>query len=254
MLRIMPANTKVSKLYSIPELKCYLEGVKTVEINGIRRTSKLNRSIYNFDLRAGYTCPAADICLSKVIEMEDGTRKIQDGPNTIVRCFAASVAALRPKVYDLQKQNEMTLRELKTESKMQSAIENAIPEDAGIIRIHSSGDFYCSAYFKAWRNVAIKRPDMLFYGYTKRNDFLAMYRNTIPRNFIFTASKGGKYDNLIFKYNLRHSIIVENQEHADRLGIPVDDDDSHAANPTSHVFGLIVHGVQMKNRMKLDVI
>lgn len=95
---------------------------------------------------------------------------------------------------------------------------------------------------------------MLFYGYTKRIDLLAMYRNTIPHNFIFTASKGGKYDHLIPKYNLRHAIIVENQAHADRLGIPVDNDDSHAARPTSHVFGLIVHGIQMKNRIKLDTI
>lgn len=118
-IRIMPANSKVQKLYSIPELKCYLEAIQTIEINRVKQVSKYNRRIYNFDLRAGYTCPAAHICMSRVIENEDGTRKIQDGKNTIVRCFAATIEVLRPKVYNLHKQNEMTLRELKTESKMQ---------------------------------------------------------------------------------------------------------------------------------------
>lgn len=49
--------------------------------------AKLSTAIGIFDLPAGWTCPQANLCLSKANPL-NGT--ITDGPNTQFRCYAAS--------------------------------------------------------------------------------------------------------------------------------------------------------------------
>ena len=47
------------------------------------------RKVYSLDLLSGYSCPFAEQCLSKAVEV-DGKRTIKDGPKTEFRCFSAS--------------------------------------------------------------------------------------------------------------------------------------------------------------------
>ena len=86
----------------------------------------------------------------------------------------------------------------------------------------------------------------IFYSYTKSLPFWAKRLNEIPSNFRLTASRGGMRDELITKYNLPEAVVVHNKEEADKLGLPVDDNDYHAYNQTGQSFALIVHGVQPK--------
>lgn len=237
LLKVSNENRKTKKLREIQELQLYLT-------NG--------RKIRSIDTLAGKACPAANTCRSEVIETENGNR-IKDGKNTEFRCFAASIEAIFPAVYKAHKYNFDLLRKCNSVSDYISLLEASFPTNTGILRFHVSGDFFKLNYFVAALQFAKMHSDTRFYAYTKQLPFWIDYRNLIPDNFILTASYGGKYDHLIPKHNLRYSLIVENEMHAKRLNLPVDNDDSHAATNSGN-FALIIHGVQSKGRKRLDAI
>jgi hypothetical protein len=54
---------------------------------------KLKLKLKTFSLPAGWTCPGAKDCLSRA---DRTTGKIEDGPDTLFRCFAASGEAVYP--------------------------------------------------------------------------------------------------------------------------------------------------------------
>lgn len=59
------------------------------------------------------------------------------------------------------------------------------------IRVHSSGEFLSYDYFCDWMTIAAKNPDIKFYCYTKRFNFVERYLeagNTIPENFTINVS------------------------------------------------------------------
>jgi hypothetical protein len=75
--------------------------------------------------------------------------------------------------------------------------------------------------------------------------FWVKHRNIIPDNLILTASRGGKWDQLIDTHNLREVVVVYSAEEADELGLELDNDDSHAADPNNKDknFALLIHGM-----------
>jgi hypothetical protein len=105
-------------------------------------------------------------------------------------------------------------------------------------------------YLRAWITVAQNNPDKLFYTYTKSLPFIIRNRNVIDDtpNFIYTASYGGRYDSYIDEYNLRYSGVVFSEGEAIELGLEIDHDDSHAADPIKrhNSFALLLHGIQPK--------
>jgi hypothetical protein len=116
------------------------------------------------------------------------------------------------------------------------------------LRYHVSGDFFKLAYLQAALELAKKRPDVLFYGYTKSLDYLKslpMHNARLgifhPNNFMLTASRGGKYDHLIDTLKMREARVVLTEGDAKRL--PIDHDDSHAATYGGS-FALLIHGTQ----------
>lgn len=236
MIKFSKANTKLKKLYKVQRLGRWLTR---------------NRKIYSFDLVSGWACPAASACKSKVV-IENGKRKIKDGKNMQFRCFSASQEALYPSVYNLRKNNFDAIRSMNSIDEIASAIQSALPKNAGIVRIHVAGDFFMKSYFAAWVRIARLNPDILFYAYTKQLQFMVELTNC-PENLVLTASYGGTYDDYISKYNLRTSIVVENEIQASSLDLEVDDDDSHAAIPEwrDKSFALVIHGTQPKGRNKI---
>lgn len=229
MVRYSKANAKIETLAKVPALAKYLEG---------------KRKVYSCDLISGWSCPYAKDCLSKV-HVIDGKRTIVDGPDTEFRCFSASQEALLPALYNLRMNNFQALRKAKGIDGKYDELNDGLPKNAGIIRIHVGGDFFSQDYFDAWVLMAERHPDILFYAYTKSLPFWLRYE-WVPSNFVLTASRGGRCDHMIDEYNLREAIVVFNEETAWNADLEIDHDDSHAANPETYdvSFALLIHGVQ----------
>ena len=129
---------------------------------------------------------------------------------------------------------------------MASLIQSSLPPQTSLIRVHVSGDFFNESYFLAWLNVAWNNPHITFYGYTKMLPFFVKYKKHTPANFRFTASKGGKADNLISKHRLKFAEVVYSPEEASAKGLSIDHDDSLAIGSNTS-FALLLHGNQKAN-------
>jgi len=234
-----PANAKLIHLADCPEIQEFL---------------KDRRKIYSFDLLSGHSCPFAEACLAKVKNI-NGRRKFIDGPLTQFRCFSASQEAIHTNVYN-KRLNNLNLLKNKTTNEMVAIITHAMPNNLGIGRIHVAGDFFNKRYFKAWIKIALMFPDRLFYAYTKALPYWIEHIEAIPENLILTASYGGKYDKLITELDLRSAIVVYSYDEAKQLGLEVDHNDSHAANPLTKDknFALIIHGIQPKGSKAADAV
>ena len=132
---------------------------------------------------------------------------------------------------------------------MVKIIDDSLPPNAGIVRIHVAGDFFNQEYMHAWYTVALLNPRVLFYAYTKSIKYLLSVRE-FPDiwNFVLTASYGGRDDHMIDEFNLRSAKVVFSEAEAAELGLEIDHDDSHAAKPTlrDQSFALLLHGTQPK--------
>jgi hypothetical protein len=202
--------------------------------------AKLSEATGTFSLPAGWSCPFARDCLSKA---DRTTGRITDGKVTEFRCFAASNESTFPSVRDSRWRNYDALKKAGTLEGMAEVIQKSLPFGLGMIRVHVSGDFFNEKYFLAWLNVALNNPYIVFYGYTKALQYLVKYKNHIPANFRFTASKGGTHDHLIEKHGLKFAEVVYSVKEAEEKGLEIDHDDSHAAFGDES-FALLLHGAQ----------
>lgn len=199
------------------------------------------KGIPSLSLLAGWSCPFADECLTKV-DLKTG--KLIDGKNQKFRCFSATQENIFPKVRKQREYNFNLLRSLGSPQEMADVIHNSLPNPKKkIIRIHVSGDFFNQKYFDAWMIVAQRNPDFVFYAYTKSIQFWINRLNDIPVNLKLTASIGGKQDELVYKHNLKYNLVVKSPEEAYELNLPIDKDDSHAY-AQNNSFAILIHGTQ----------
>ena len=126
---------------------------------------ELSLKLKTFTLPAGWTCPAAKDCLSKA---DRETGKIQDGPDTEFRCFAASAEATYPSLramvwhnLDLIKSTMMNAWRYKKDKVQCVAdlIHESLPKKFDIMRVHVGGDYFSVDYLKAWIEVAKRNPE-----------------------------------------------------------------------------------------------
>jgi hypothetical protein len=199
---------------------------------------KLTQGQVIFDLPAGHTCPFAKQCFAKA--ERDGS-SLKDGPDTIFRCYAASMELVYRGAREKRWENYDTLKG-RTKAEMVELIDINLP--LGLVyRIHSAGDFFSQAYFDAWLEVAKRHPERTFYAYTKALPFWIKRLGKIPSNFKLNASYGGKFDNLIEQHKLKYVRVVLWEREAKELGLEIDHDDSHAWQGDKS-FALLVHGTQ----------
>jgi hypothetical protein len=232
MLKFSNANAKTEALKKVPELAEYL---------------KDKRKIYSLDLLSGYSCPYAKACLSKAVVQSDGRRKIKDGVHNEFRCFSASQEVQYTNVFNSRKHNFDLLRQSEN---MDLLLMDSLPKNAGIVRIHVAGDFFNSEYMWAWWLTASENPNVLFYAYTKSLRYWVDVVEEMPilDNLVLTASYGGSNDYMIDAHGLRSTKVVFSEAEAEKLGLEIDHDDSHAARPSlrNQDFALLVHGTQPK--------
>lgn len=206
--------------------------------------AKLERRIKTFSLPAGYSCPGANLCKSRV---DVTTRRIIDGPKCEHRCFAATLEVAFKPSFDAHWHNMELLKQCRTQERMTQLLLDSVKPKAEMIRVHASGDFFNQIYFDAWMAFAVERPDTVCYAYTKSLPFWVNRLDGIPENFVLTASYGGVHDNLIEKFELRHAVVVFHPEEAKKRGLEIDHDDSHAYTRGVDSFALLLHGVQPVN-------
>jgi len=224
----------------------------------------LGEWVVGWDLLAGVTCPAADLCWTWV---DDLTRKLMHGPNTEHDCYAAT-GELRPAVYNAHKRNT----EFVKNNDLKAIVDTLTPalNLYGIARPHSYGDFFKKYYFEAWLEIAKNYPEKKFFTYTKMLPFI--YNVKLPDNLTIQYSYGGIYDNNI-TYNqstindLPTCFVVT----ADKWDISSDKTHAQAKDPKLNgiiiplqvkktddfffiqkreTFGIEIHGMQTKETKK----
>jgi hypothetical protein len=202
---------------------------------------RLQKRLYTISLKAGYSCPGANLCFAKY---DSKLEQIVDGKDAQFRCFAASLEGVFKGFEANNAHNFALMRGLKTEEAMFETIVESIRalKNPGIIRVHVSGDYFSSAYFKAWMRAAAMFPGINFYSYTKSIHILNECVDLIPANFSITCSEGGKFDHLISD-RFKTAKVVFSVEAAAVLGMEIDHDDYHAAIGTES-FALLLHGSQ----------
>jgi hypothetical protein len=202
--------------------------------------AKLGDEIVTFSLPAGYTCPGARDCLARVAR----NGGLTDGKQALFRCFAASAEAMYPSVRK-SRWNNFDLLRGKSYEEMVELILASLPAESKLVRVHVSGDFFNQDYFRAWMRVAAIRSDCVFYAYTKSVKTWIENRDMVPVNFKLTASHGGTHDHLIKEHGLKTAIVVFSVDQANKLGLEIDHDDSHAY-ASDRSFALLLHGTQPK--------
>ena len=202
---------------------------------------RLGKRLYTISLKAGYSCPGANLCMARY---DSKAREIIDGKDAEFRCFAASLEGVFKGFEQNNAHNFALMRGAKTEQAMFEIIVASISQlkDPGLIRVHVSGDYFSKDYFKAWMRAAEQFPSITFYSYTKSIHILTECVEFIPLNFQITCSEGGKFDHLISD-RFKTAKVVFSIEAAAVLGMEIDHDDYHAA-VGSESFALLLHGSQ----------
>jgi len=221
----------------------------TNKLNWQQGNAKLPNRIIHFSLASGHSCPAAKECLSKADPI---TGKITDGPDTIYRCFAATMEARHSAVRRNRNINFNILRKCTSKQMFTKLHASLKPlhdkyiknhDQRPIIRSHIGGDFFNKSYFLAWMRLANEFKPTQFYAYTKRIDLWLQNLDQIPSNFELNASRGGRFDHLIDEHSLKSAEVVYSYEEAERKKLELDHDDSHAYLPGKS-FGQLIHGTQ----------
>lgn len=207
-----------------------------------KMAKKLGIKLKTFTLPAGYTCPGAKDCLAFA---DKKTGKIKDGKDTQFRCFMASLEAVFPSLREMVWENLRLIRNELNEGYMQCAdlICESLPKKFDVMRVHVGGDYFSLEYLKAWIEVAKRNPDKVFYSYSKSLHLFKQF--ALPENLVLTASRGGKYDELIDLHAWKEAVVVYSEKEAADKGLEIDHDDEHAAFGEDD-FALLIHGTQPK--------
>ena len=172
------------------------------------------------------------------------TFKITDGKEALFRCFSATAEAAFPSVRKQREHNFDELRACSTVDEIVELLTMSIRPSYAPFRIHVGGEFFNQMYFDAWIEYAKRNPQRIFYAYTKSLPYWVARIDSIPANLSLTASRGGRMDHLIDEHGLKEARVVFSESEAQKLGLEIDHDDSHAIENNGQSFALLLHGTQ----------
>jgi hypothetical protein len=172
--------------------------------------------VYEWNLPTGSTCPFALEC-KVTVDRVSGKFDVKKGQ---YRCYAAS-----PERFPAVREHRWRNFEL-----VKSGGIPEIPADCKAIRIHAAGDFFNQEYFDMWLKLAIDNPNIEMWAYTKSLQYWVNRLGDIPKNFVLTASYGGRQDNLIEQHNLKNVIVYPSQSLVPTER-PIDTNDDWARKP-----------------------
>lgn len=105
-----------------------------------------------------------------------------------------------------------------------------LPKNCKAVRIHAAGDFFNQEYFDMWLDLARVHPGVEFWAFTKSLRYWVKRLGSIPGNLVLTASYGGRSDELIEEYGLKHCKVYGSREEVPE-GMPIDINDDWARTP-----------------------
>ena len=185
----------------------------------VKNTKYYTGTVYEWNLPTGHTCPFALECLVKVNRY---TGKFENKSNAY-RCYAAN-----PERFPAVREHRWANFEW-----VKNGNKPIIPKGCKAIRIHASGDFFSQAYFDMWIEIARENPNVEMWAYTKSLNYWVRRISSIPPNLVLTASMGGRHDQLIAEYGLKHAIVVKSK--AEAL-LPIDYNDDYARIPNQSFY------------------
>ena len=127
----------------------------------------------------------------------------------------------------------------------------SLPKKFDVMRVHVGGDYFSAEYLKAWIEVAKRNPNKVFYSYSKSLHLFKQF--ALPSNLVLTASRGGKYDELIDLHAWKEAVVVYSEKEAADKGLEIAHDDEHAAFGAAN-FALLIPGTQPKGRAAADAL
>lgn len=215
------------------------------KINRLAKSLNLkNTEVVGFDIPAGYTCPAADIC--KTFASVKNGKQIK-GKNQIFNCYAANIETAFKNSRLAHWHNFNLIKNL-NKDEIKKLIAESLPKTVKIIRIHSSGDYFKESYFNAWLEFAIENPNITLFGYTKILKYVITKK---PANFKLVYSHGGIYDKEAQALGVPTCKVVEYSDESICKDKELDADEDYNLIMNQKSFTLNLHGVQAKNRKKL---
>lgn len=165
------------------------------------------RKVASFDLLAGYTCPAANICKSFA---KHG--RVELGENAQFVCYAARTEAIYRNSYNAHKANLQFVNSHTTEEIASALVHDITVLKLGIVRIHASGDLYNLKYAKAWILAAQALPDVLFFGYTKIYQMYRLMTDCNISNLSFAFSMGSLDDMFVKDQDVTCTVITSQEQ------------------------------------------
>lgn len=201
----------------------------------VKNTRYYRGVVYEWNLPTGSTCPFALEC-KVTVDRYTGKFDIYRGQ---YKCYAAGPERF-PAVREHRWRN---FEHTKNGGKP------ILPNGCKAVRIHASGDFYNQSYFDMWIDIANENPNVEFWAYTKSLNYWIKRINDIPNNFVLTASRGGRLDNLIDEYRLKNVTIFKSKLDVP-LWMPIDTNDDYARMPNIN-FALIDNYAKETGQSKL---
>lgn len=196
-----------------------------------RKTDYFRQVTHEFNTPAGWTCPWAYDCLTKV-DRETGKR-VETGVNYV--CYAAASERF-PSARESRWLNFERVKEILKEGDETFLL----PKTCTHLRIHGSGDFFNQKYFDRWVATARANPDVQMWAFTKSIAYWVTHlekHGPLPENFVMQASRGSKQDALIDQHGLKCAEVFH-----DLADIPEDmvvDFDDFWAQQGKHSFALL---------------
>jgi len=197
----------------------------------LKKAKEKGYLIQSFNLPAGDTCPGAGDCKAF--------------------CYAKTGFYRMPTVANKYKENWIATQTLVTFVEQMTLDLQALIARAKkralipVIRLHTAGDFYSPAYFKAWLALMAAFPGIKFYAYTKSPFVRTLVKSgkvVVPTNFVLIYSMGSVADSRINQVKDRHAKIFDTAEALIAAGYDdASNDDTVAFLSLSGKIGLVIH-------------
>ena len=211
------------------------------------RNNRYYRQVtFEFNLPAGWACPGARDCLTRVDK--DTGKRVQAGPEFL--CYAAS-AERYPGVRDQRWHNFTIVKKLCKDE--HAVIE--LPKNATHVRIHGSDDFFNPSYLRLWVRTAKANPEVKFWAFTKSTNYLVDFLrdNDMPENFEIQVSWGSKHDHLLDEHpELKTARVYDHIEDIPE-DMYIDIDDWYAQNNYGS-FALLENLANKKQGENMDIV